>query len=108
MAAFPKSINQLETGTYTVISYNPDKTRYDTYVITVETGAASAAAAGAAAGKRMKVFTNSYLTAYIERKKPTKKFDIIISKSEIETRDGTKKIINKVEVVGYVREIQLE
>jgi C-terminal processing protease CtpA/Prc len=97
MAAFPKSINQLETGTYTVVSYNPDKTRSDTYVITVE-----------AAAERMKVFTNSYLTAYIERKKPTKKFDIIISKSEIELRDGTKKIINKVEVVGYVREIQLE
>jgi C-terminal processing protease CtpA/Prc len=99
MAAFPKSINKLETGTYTVISYNPDKTRSDTYVITVE---------AAAAGERMKVFTNSYLTAYIERKKPTKKFDIVISKSEIELRDGTKKIINKVEVVGYVREIQLE
>jgi C-terminal processing protease CtpA/Prc len=97
MAAFPKSINQLETGTYTVVSYNPDKTRSDTYVITVE-----------AAAERMKVFTNSYLTAYIERKKPTKKFDIVISKSEIELRDGTKKIINKVEVVGYVREIQLE
>jgi C-terminal processing protease CtpA/Prc len=92
----------LETGTYTVVSFNPDKTRSDTYVITVE------AAAGAAGCERMKVFTNSYLTAYIERKKPTKKFDIIISKSEIETRDGTKKIINKVEVVGYVREIQLE
>jgi C-terminal processing protease CtpA/Prc len=59
-------------------------------------------------GERMKVFTNSYLTAYIERKKPTKKFDIVISKSEMELRDGTKKIINKVEVVGYVREIQLE
>jgi hypothetical protein len=98
MAAFPKSINQLETGTYTVISYNPDKTKSDTYVITVDAGSA----------ERMKVFTNSYLTAYIERKKPTKKFDIIISKSEIETRDGTKRIINKVEVVGYVREIQLE
>jgi C-terminal processing protease CtpA/Prc len=97
MASFPKSINQLEVGTYTVVSYNPDKTRSDTYVITVE-----------AAAERMKVFTNSYLTAYIERKKPTKKFDIIISKSEIELRDGTKKIINKVEVVGYVREIQLE
>jgi C-terminal processing protease CtpA/Prc len=97
MAAFPKSINQLETGTYTVVSYNPDKTRSDTYVITVETAA-----------ERMKVFTNSYLTAYIERKKPTKKFDIVISKTEIELRDGTKKIINKVEVVGYVREIQLE
>ena len=102
MAAFPKSINQLETGTYTVVSYNPDKTRSDTYVITVEAGA------GAAWRERMKVFTNSYLTAYIERKKPTKKFDIVISKTEIELRDGTKKIINKVEVVGYVREIQLE
>jgi hypothetical protein len=91
MAAFPKSINQLETGTYTVISYNSDNTRSDTYVITVEAGAA----------ERMKVFTNSYLTAYIERKKSTKKFDIIIiSKSETELRDGTKKIINKVEVVG--------
>jgi C-terminal processing protease CtpA/Prc len=99
MAAFPKSINQLETGTYTVISYNPDKTRSDTYMITVE---------AAATCERMKVFTNSYLTAHIERKKPTKKFDIIISKSEIELRDGTKKIINKVDVVGYVREIQLE
>jgi hypothetical protein len=77
MATFPKSINQLETGTYTVVSYNPDKTRSDTYVITVEAGSA---------GERMKVFTNSYLTAYIERKKPTKKFDIIISKSEIETK----------------------
>jgi C-terminal processing protease CtpA/Prc len=99
MAAFPKSINQLQTGTYTVISYNPDKTKSDTYVITVE---------AADAAERMKVFTNSYLTAYIERKKPTKKFDIIISKSEMELRDGTKKIINKVQVVGYVREIQLE
>jgi C-terminal processing protease CtpA/Prc len=102
MAAFPKSINQLETGTYTVISYNPDKTRSDRYVITVD-----ASAAGAAGDERMKVFTNSYLTPYIERKRSTKKFDIIISKSEIEIRDGTKKIINKVEVVGYVREIQL-
>jgi hypothetical protein len=42
MAAFPKSINQLETGTYTVVSYNPDKTRSDTYVITVEAAATAA------------------------------------------------------------------
>jgi hypothetical protein len=99
MAAFPKSVNQLQTRTYTVINYNPDKTRSDTYVITVES---------AVTGGRMKVFTNSYLTAYIDRKKPTEKFDIIISKSEIETRGGTKKIINKIEVDGYVREIQLK
>lgn len=78
-------MKELLPGTYAVLSYEPTKSSYGlTYIITAlhETN------------EQVKFFSNSFLSEYINSKKPHKKF-------VIECREG------RVSIPGYSRIVNL-